>query len=86
MSKVVQHYNARTARDVGHEPPGGRDPVGSGHPHVHEHDIRPQRRHLGHSLVAVHGFTHHVQVRLDLEDHSEAGPCQRLVVDDQHTD
>jgi hypothetical protein len=37
-------------------------------------------------LVAVRGFTHHMQVRLDLEDHSEAGPHQRLVVDDQDFD
>ena len=46
----------------------------------------PQRRHLGHRLVAVRRLAHDVQVRLDLEDHPEAGPHQRLVVDDQHAD
>jgi len=79
-----EHHDARLARCVGRDPPSGRNPVGSGHPHVHEHNIRPERRHLGQSLVAVRGFTHHVEVGLDLENHSEAGPHQRLVVDDQY--
>ena len=86
MSNVVSITTRAWHDGVSREPPRGRDAVDPGHADVHQHDIRPQRRRLGHRLVAVRRLAHHVDVRLDLEDHPEPGPHQRLVVDDQHAD
>ena len=66
-------------------PPRRLDAVHRRHADVHEHHVgpgaraaRPPRRRLG--------LADHVDVVLRVEDHAEAGPHERLVVDDEDPD
>jgi len=69
-----------------HDPPGGRDAVDRGHADVHEHDVRPGLADEGDGLVAVGGLADDLDVVPGVEDHPEAHPYQRLVIDDHHPD
>ena len=81
-----EHDDARAALRVGHDPPGRLDAVDARHPHVHEDHVRSGVPHQGDRVLAVGGLADDREVRLDLEDHPEAGAHQRLVVDHRHPD
>ncbi len=80
-----QHEHAHL-RVLGGEPLGRLDAVHPGHPHVHQHHVGVQRAHLGQRRGAVARLADHLQVVLGVQDHREAHPQQRLVVDEQHPD
>jgi hypothetical protein len=65
---------------------GRLQPVHDRHLDVHQDDIRPQRAGGGHGGGAVLGFTGDLDAVLALEDHAEADPNHRLIVDQQHAE
>jgi hypothetical protein len=68
---------------VAHDPPGCLDPVDEWHPHVHQDDIRTRPIDRRHSVAAVAGLAHDLDVRLAVEDEAKARADEFLVVDDQ---
>ena len=65
---------------------GRLDAVHDRHPDVHEHHVGLCALGEGDRLGAVRRLADDIDVRLGLEDHAEAGPHQRLVVDDHDPD
>ena len=65
------------------QPAGGFDPVEAGHAHVHQHDVGFQFGGELDGLIAVGGFADDLEVVVDLQDHAEPGPDERLVVGDE---
>ena len=81
------HDHRERVRHVGSgEPAGGLDAVQLRHPDVEQADVGRSSRALRHRLAAVGGLTHHLDPRLRVEDHRQAGADQLLVVGDQHPD
>ena len=86
---VVVHVEGGQHDDLGRDTGvdgellGRLDPVDARHPDVHQDDVGREVAGPGHGLLAVGGLADHVEVGLDLEDHPEAAPDQRLVVGDQ---
>ena len=70
----------------GDDPLRRGQPVEVRHPDVHQHHVGMQLGHEPDRLEAVVGLTHDLQVVLEVEDRSEAGPQQLLVVGDQDSD
>jgi hypothetical protein len=68
------------------DPLGGREPVATGHAHVHEHDLGPQRRDRGLGRRAVPRLADDVDAAGGGEHRAEAGADDRLVVHEQHPD
>ena len=60
-------------------PGGGFDAVQTGHPYVHEYDVRVKAAGCGDRLMAVGRFLD-LDARLGAENHAEAGADQALVV------
>ena len=59
---------------------GGLEPVQPGHPDVHEHDVGAGRADERDGLVAVRGLPDDLDVVLGIEQRTQPGPQQRLVV------
>ncbi len=80
-----QHDHLGRVRPVA-EPAGGLDAVDPAHPNVHQGHVDGVgvRRRL--DLVAVGGFCGHLDALGTAQHHGQAGPDQRVVVDDQHPD
>jgi hypothetical protein len=78
--------SAASTVSVPDELPGGLDPVGPGHPHVHEHHIRPQFAAHPHRLGAVRGHGEHGEVRLGAEQRREPGPHDLMIIRDDDPD
>ena len=71
---------------VAGDPPGGLEPVESGHADVHQEHVGPGRLGDGDGVVAVVGFADEFEV-VGVADHrGEAGAHERLVVGDGDAD
>src|SRR6185436_17398068 len=62
------------------------EPVDLGHADVHHHDVGAELTHERDRGAAVVGLAHHLEVVLRVEQEAEAGPDQRLVVGEHHSD
>jgi hypothetical protein len=68
---------------LGHDRPGGFNPVHPGHLHVHQDDVGAQLTRLDHRLHAGRALPHHLDVRLNREHESEPGTHHCMVVNQQ---
>ena len=66
--------------------PGGLDTVHAGHAHIHQHHVWAACLHQIDSLRARTRFADNDEIWLGLEEHPQAAPQQRLIVDDQYPD
>jgi hypothetical protein len=78
----AQHQHA--GRQLRGDGRGGLDAVPTGHADVHEHDVGSQVPGAGHGLGPGGGLADDREVRGGVDEHREAVPQQRLVVDDEH--
>ena len=81
-----QHQHPGRPGPRSDEPPDRGDAVRAGHPQVHQHHVRPQRRGPGHRLGAVAGLTDDLELGAALEDAAQAVPDDGMVVHDQQPD
>ena len=58
----------------------------SRHDDVEEDHVGLQRTRPAHGLVGVRGLPDHVEIPFSLEHRADAGPQDRVVVDDEHPD
>jgi hypothetical protein len=91
LEDVLVEIEGREDQDLrgrvgGEDPPSGLEAVELGHPDVHQHDGRVEAGRFGDRVDAVVGLGDHVDVLLAGEEHPEAGPHHRLVVDDEDAD
>ena len=80
-----QHEDAR-ARLGEHHLARRLDPVEHRHADVHQDDIWRELAGACHGLRAVAGLADHLDSRLRLENHPEAGTDERLIVGEQDAD
>ena len=83
MSNVVSITTFVSTAPLLEQPPRRLDAVELGHADVHQDDVRLEPPGLGDRLDAVRRLADDLDVLLRLEDHAEARPDERLVVDDQ---
>jgi hypothetical protein len=75
-----EDQNPRPLIDIGDDPAGGFEPVEVRHADIHEDDIGDVPPGGLDRPAAVTRFADHLDVRLGVEYHPEAGPHQLLVV------
>ena len=81
-----EHHDLRVRAFAVEQHSSRFDAVERRHADVHQHDVRPQPERLRDGVLAVLSLADHLDVLLGVQNHAEAGPDERLVVDDQHAD
>ena len=84
-SKVVS-MTMRGGSLVAQQLGGRREAVHHRHPDVHQHDVGARRADDRERLAAVGCLADDLEVGLGVDQHADAGPEQRLVVDEHHPD
>jgi len=71
---------------LGDDAPRRLEAVDAGHPYVHQHDVGPPLAHEVDRVRAIAGLAGDDDAGLGVEDRSEAGAHERLVIRDQDRD
>src|SRR5262249_56157086 len=71
---------------AGAEQLGGGEAVERGHADVHQHHVRGVGVYHGGHLGSIGCLAHQGQVGRAADDHREAGPDERVIVDDEDPD